>query len=121
MDGFQGEIPPNLADILATLSRLAPAPPVPTTQGIEAGQIPFQHVVDSVTDDTHHPQLPASQTDHNRPNEQTIDPATITEWASGLRCVSKLSTQNPAFGNAIRNVRSHQAFTKAALMLIKSR
>jgi hypothetical protein len=31
-----------------------------------------------------------------------IDPATITEWSHGLRCVHKIATQNPYFKMAIR-------------------
>jgi hypothetical protein len=33
-----------------------------------------------------------------------IDPATITEWKQGLRCVSKIAQQNPEFAAAVRKV-----------------
>lgn len=33
-----------------------------------------------------------------------IDPATITEWKQGLRCVSKIAQQNPEFAATIRKV-----------------
>lgn len=38
--------------------------------------------------------------------EQTIiDPATITEWIAGLRCVTKIAAQTPLFAEKIRGVR----------------
>ncbi|KAF1974902.1 hypothetical protein BU23DRAFT_385977, partial [Bimuria novae-zelandiae CBS 107.79] len=38
-----------------------------------------------------------------------IDPATITEWKHGLRCVNKTATQNPAFVPAIQKLIADQA------------
>jgi hypothetical protein len=35
-----------------------------------------------------------------------IDPATITEWSAGLRCVTKIAAQNPLFAEKIRGVSS---------------
>ncbi|KAH7077917.1 hypothetical protein BKA63DRAFT_601939 [Paraphoma chrysanthemicola] len=37
-----------------------------------------------------------------------IDPATITEWKQGLRCVSKIATQNPDFAPSIRKLMKEQ-------------
>lgn len=53
----------------------------------------------------------------DRASTPLIDPATITEWKQGLRCVSKVSAQNPDFVSTIRkliqdqeqNVRSWEA------------
>jgi hypothetical protein len=43
-----------------------------------------------------------------RPQEKIstplIDPATITEWKQGLRCVSKIAQQNPEFVASVRKV-----------------
>lgn len=45
-----------------------------------------------------------------RPQERIsaplIDPATITEWKQGLRCVSKIAQQNPDFAASVRKVLS---------------
>ncbi|KAG9568863.1 hypothetical protein KCU71_g2398, partial [Aureobasidium melanogenum] len=41
--------------------------------------------------------------------EQTIiDPATITEWSAGLRCVTKIAAQNPMFAEKIRGLINDQ-------------
>jgi len=43
-----------------------------------------------------------------RPQDRTsyplIDPATITEWKQGLRCVSKIASQNADFAPSVRKV-----------------
>jgi hypothetical protein len=43
-----------------------------------------------------------------RPQEKVstplIDPATITEWKQGLRCVSKIAQHNPEFAASVRKV-----------------
>lgn len=47
-----------------------------------------------------------SRTSTPQQQEQTIiDPATITEWSAGLRCVTKIAAQNPLFAEKIRGVR----------------
>jgi hypothetical protein len=43
-------------------------------------------------------------TPQNRVSSPLIDPATITEWKQGLRCVSKVAAQNPGFASAVRKV-----------------
>lgn len=46
-----------------------------------------------------------SRTSATQQQEQTIiDPATITEWSAGLRCVTKIAGQNPMFAEKIRGV-----------------
>ncbi|KAF2097279.1 hypothetical protein NA57DRAFT_77533 [Rhizodiscina lignyota] len=39
-----------------------------------------------------------------RTSSPTIDPATITDWKMGLKCVSFISQANPNFKNAIRKM-----------------
>lgn len=49
----------------------------------------------------------SSKTPAPHQQEQTIiDPATITEWSAGLRCVTKIAAQNPMFAEKIRGVSS---------------
>jgi hypothetical protein len=40
----------------------------------------------------------------DRVSTPLIDPATITDWKQGLRCVSKIAQQNPEFAASIRKV-----------------
>ncbi|TIA13846.1 hypothetical protein D6C80_06062 [Aureobasidium pullulans] len=50
------------------------------------------------------PQPPKTST--TQQEQQTIiDPATITEWSAGLRCVTKIAAQNPMFADKIRGNR----------------
>lgn len=44
------------------------------------------------------------QTLQKRTLTPTIDPATITEWRSGLRCVSKIAAQNPNFEGTVKKL-----------------
>jgi hypothetical protein len=39
------------------------------------------------------------------PPPPMIDPATIFEWREGLRCVDKMRSKNPRFGNVVKTVR----------------
>ncbi|KAH7139211.1 hypothetical protein B0J11DRAFT_37695 [Dendryphion nanum] len=39
-----------------------------------------------------------------RSSTPTVDPATITEWKHGLRCVSKVAAQNPSFSASIQKL-----------------
>lgn len=43
-----------------------------------------------------------------RSSTPLIDPATIIDWKSGLRCVSKIATQNPDFSASIRKLMKDQ-------------
>jgi hypothetical protein len=56
-----------------------------------AGRAPLQH----------RQPLPKPQ---DRVSSPFIDPSTITEWKQGLRCVSKIASQNPDFAPAVRKV-----------------
>ncbi|KAH0281997.1 hypothetical protein M436DRAFT_41266 [Aureobasidium namibiae CBS 147.97] len=50
-----------------------------------------------------------SRTSTPQQQEQTIiDPATITEWTAGLRCVTKIAAQNPLFAEKIRGLINDQ-------------
>ncbi|OCK83354.1 hypothetical protein K432DRAFT_184766 [Lepidopterella palustris CBS 459.81] len=46
--------------------------------------------------------------DRNSSTPPLIDPATITQWPEGLRCVSKIASQNPHFKGAIRKLMADQ-------------
>ena len=49
-------------------------------------------------------QLPTPPKPQDRVSTPLIDPATITEWKQGLRCVSKIAAQNSDFAASIRKV-----------------
>lgn len=49
------------------------------------------------------PQPPRTSTPQQE-QQTIIDPATITEWSAGLRCVTKIAAQNPMFADKIRGV-----------------
>ncbi|KAI5210957.1 hypothetical protein AUEXF2481DRAFT_39059 [Aureobasidium subglaciale EXF-2481] len=52
---------------------------------------------------------PPPRTSTPQQQEQTIiDPATITEWSAGLRCVTKIAAQNPGFAEKIRGLINDQ-------------
>ena len=44
------------------------------------------------------------QTRSLEPIRPTIDPATITTWQAGLRCVTKIAAENTQFAASIRTV-----------------
>lgn len=44
-----------------------------------------------------------------RTNTPVIDPATITEWKHGLRCVNKIAMQSPSFVSTIQKLIQDQA------------
>lgn len=45
-----------------------------------------------------------AQTQAQAPPQSVIDPATITVWQDGLRCVTKIAAQNKMFEASIRRV-----------------
>jgi hypothetical protein len=120
-------IEPNadLASILATLASLQ-QPGIATVQTQEQGYDPNQtyqgYQEDAQAYPTQHnlpyhqiadPRLQNRSTSQHlptppRPQEKVstplIDPATITEWKQGLRCVSKIAQQNPDFAASVRKV-----------------
>ena len=98
-------VPPDLASVLATLAQFAPPEQTHGTidNGIGTQAAPSQDSLD-VPDD---PRNVRYSSRSPLPNKDIIDPATITEWSAGLRCVSKIATQNPAIAEAIRTVRPY--------------
>lgn len=103
MHGNQGDLPPNLADILSTLSRFAP--PVHSSGVSHTNEHAQYDPVSSLVNTLEHPQdRSAASLRPQQPIAPIVDPATITEWSVGLRCVTKVAFQNPNFANAIRNV-----------------
>jgi hypothetical protein len=128
-------IEPNadLAKILATLASLqqpgiAPAQdqqnvydPSQAYQGYqeEAQSYPSQHSLPyHQSADPRLANRTASQyssTPPPRPQDRVstplIDPATITDWKQGLRCVSKIAQQNPEFAVSIRKVLQKHQYT----------
>lgn len=123
MEGNSNSQVPDLASVLATLARLAPArsqqaqqQPIavpqhhlgqpyrpPASQGYgfseESPAMIAPRPIHSVDDGYD----PAAIPQHRSP-PSLIDPATITEWSQGLRCVSKIASDNPNFKVAIRKV-----------------
>jgi hypothetical protein len=123
-----GNIEPNadLAKILATLASLqqpGASPAQDQQQSYDPNQSyqsyqedaqlypPQQNLPYHQTADPRLANRPASQytsTPTPRPQDRVytslIDPATITDWKQGLRCVSKIAQQNPEFAASIRKV-----------------
>lgn len=54
------------------------------------------------------PQLPSLPKPQARSSTPLIDPATIIDWKSGLRCVSKIAAQNPEFAASVRKLMKDQ-------------
>jgi hypothetical protein len=48
--------------------------------------------------------FPPAPRPQDRVSTPLIDPATIIEWKQGLRCVSKIASQNPEFAASVRKV-----------------
>jgi hypothetical protein len=124
-------IAPNadLAKILATLASLQPPGPVAAQDQQQAYNPPQGHQSYQENAQPYpHPQALAYQQSadprlqnrsisqhssttpklHDRVSTLSIDPATITEWKQGLRCVSKIAQQNPEFAASIRKVLPRQ-------------
>jgi hypothetical protein len=121
------DIAPNvdLASILATLASLHQQPnPAPQDQqqaydphqGYESYQdlaqpfppqqnLPYHQSADPRLVNRQAPQsFPPAPRPQERTSTSLIDPATITEWKQGLRCVSKIASQNPEFAASVRKV-----------------
>lgn len=124
-------VPPELASILATLAQFAPppvAPPntqeysqepyrsttppgIPENHAAQAYQQPYASYSTTAPSDPRvrpTPQGRSTPIPQGRSTPTTekliIDPATITDWSAGLRCVSKVAAQNRLFGETIRRV-----------------
>lgn len=117
MDYTQSGILPELAAILSSLAQH-------TSTTLEH---PIIHPDNQALDTSTQKAIPAATSDEGydpcdplidwskvelrtapQPASRAIDPATITNWASGLRCVSKISTQNADFSKAIKSMMNNQ-------------
>lgn len=108
MDGNSGQVP-DLQSILSTLANFAP----PTQQSqsttspteydgtSEQKAQPIPLLLSKTGDPRLRPQ--GRSTASPKPN---IDPAAITSWSDGLRCVTKIAAQNAQFATSIRKVGS---------------
>ncbi|KAF9697262.1 hypothetical protein EKO04_005000 [Ascochyta lentis] len=54
------------------------------------------------------PQPPVLPKPQARSSTPLIDPATIVDWKSGIRCVSKIAAQNPDFAASVRKLMKDQ-------------
>lgn len=52
--------------------------------------------------------FPPSQVPRTQTLTPTIDPATITSWKHGLRCVNKIAAQNPNFNGTVQKLMKDQ-------------
>lgn len=119
-------ISPELASVLATLARFA----TPAATSLPSDQISasedaarsvysryengfgdsanVQHVLQEQTADPRlrpqHRSTPISRSSTPLA-KAVIDPATITDWREGLRCVTKIAAQNANFSATIKRVR----------------
>ncbi|KAH7045258.1 hypothetical protein B0J12DRAFT_787190 [Macrophomina phaseolina] len=126
---------PDLATVLRNLAALAPPPAQPTSTAFNEAQFaalpdpgrnatPTQSASFRQTSD---PRLagrtqkqapqnvsttpPGSPPPHIIPQSSAaapINPATITEWAPGLRCITKIASQNPNFKPIIQKMIAEQ-------------
>ncbi|PNS15767.1 hypothetical protein CAC42_4219 [Sphaceloma murrayae] len=103
-------LPPNLADILSTLSKFAPPPAEqPSNEPDDDEYDPAAYLQETHTYGVAHPSIPNGTLQPSRqPAGPVVDPATITEWSAGLRCISKIAAQNPNFAPAIKRMISNQ-------------
>jgi len=93
-------IPADLANILSTLSQYG------------SQVLTSNHVANGIEEDDEY--IPSDNfTPSNYPLSETlppkvvptvVDPASITEWPAGLRCINKIASQNPQFQSAMREV-----------------
>jgi hypothetical protein len=101
---------PDLQTILSNLARLStPTQPVESPfNGVNAGTPTSSNPGGfdrSLADRTDDPRVrPQSRSAATASPKPTIDPATITTWQEGLRCVTKIATQNAQFAASIRKV-----------------
>lgn len=132
MMGSDGDgAPPDLASVLQALASFAPpqaagerdASGLHPQQGIDLNSKPSQQPYQPWTSTTHSrsnapftefpsigfPTLdprprPQLRGYNERPRSPAIDPATITEWPLGLKCVNYIAQDNPNFKPAVRKV-----------------
>lgn len=109
---------PDLQTILANLARFAPAAASHATDSVvnkddalnppSVGSVSNEHEAKQSARDSR--DLEGSdprfkpQTRSTASPKPVIDPATITTWQDGLRCVTKIAAQNAQFAASIRKV-----------------
>jgi hypothetical protein len=70
--------------------------PTPNSQGTY-----FHNIINPLSNSQHHQNItPAAQLSRTPP----INPATILEWPQALRCINKISAQNPSFAAFVKGV-----------------
>ena len=116
---------PDLQAILDNLAQYAPtANTAPSWQRSEAQphhartQVPQIRATDdqsSQLDRALQPQPLRPQGRSTTSPKPLIDPATITTWQEGLRCVTKLAAQNAQFAAGIRRVSSSPLLSRRCL------
>lgn len=102
---------PDLQSILASLAQFSgiAANNVSLTTGPTFASTPLQAPTDhaassNIIQNANEPLLrPQSRADPVAPRPM-INPASITTWQDGLRCVTKIAAQNAEFANSIRKV-----------------
>ncbi|QIW95761.1 hypothetical protein AMS68_001279 [Peltaster fructicola] len=57
----------------------------------------------------------------SQPVPPTIDPATITTWQEGLRCVTKIAAQNRSFAESIRKLMDEERRRDMVMMMERRR
>ncbi len=104
---------PDLQSILASLAKYATPPqPLTTTSdtaNVDALPLPTRsgsvsllpREPETAADPRLKPQSRSAATASPKP---MIDPATITTWQDGIRCVTKIAAQNAQFAASIRKV-----------------
>ncbi|GAB7339441.1 hypothetical protein MBLNU457_6071t1 [Dothideomycetes sp. NU457] len=95
-------VSPDLASILATLSQFA--------QPAQANDHQSSVIPTNDTPNLLPPPDPriTSQSKSPQPQQPVIDPAAITDWSHGLRCVTKIAAQNPHFAEIINRMIKQQ-------------
>nr|POF04052.1 hypothetical protein CFP56_21808 [Quercus suber] len=116
---------PDLQSILATLSQFTSQPAAAQfheNDGVKGSRsvLPQSTLLNDVQDSQHvgieTPPPESHQSEDPRPRPQaqsvpkpkTIDPATITNWQEGIRCVTKIAAQNAHFAVALRKMMEEQ-------------
>lgn len=98
---------PDLASVLSILASLTPQTQNFTTQGPSAASFPAQNQPQEQWQQTVQPTPPPRSTTPTDPPPNTVklvDPATIIEWSSGLRCVMKTVAKHETILLEIRRV-----------------
>jgi len=109
-------LPPELASILATLSQHAAPAPVSNNEVTSDAFATEEETYDPADFTPLSPAVSRArpQTRTAQPQQPLIDPATITDWSAGLRCVSKVASQNSRFAEVIKRVRTSTSWIRAA-------